>query len=159
MNALVGGKVDGCIIWEPWGTQMLERLGAQGVKISGRDFYDFQGLLVVSAEMLEKRPGVAAKVLRALIHAEAYLGAHEEEAIDIIAAGAGYPRSFAVRAWGDFRHHVHLSPRAVRLMEENFVLIKRHDENFEEAATPDFRSFFEPAVLRQVAPERIDPQF
>ncbi|MFE8071833.1 ABC transporter substrate-binding protein [Marinobacteraceae bacterium S3BR75-40.1] len=98
VGALVGGDVSAAEFWEPFGTHALEALpDAKVVATTAEGDWIRNALLgdamYMSDSFLNKKPEVAAKVVKAYFDAVDYWKQHTQEANAIIAKGLNFPVS------------------------------------------------------------------
>lgn len=87
--AFVAGKVDAAVTWEPWLTKG-SKSGRGKVLVSTRDVPDIIiDTVCLRADLLEKKPEIGEKFVRALDKAMKYWKQHPEESEKIMAEGLG----------------------------------------------------------------------
>lgn len=92
VGAMVGGTVAAGEFWEPFGSHVLEAMPKATVAAISSDTGWIETALLgdgmyMATPFMDKRPGVAAKVMKAYFDAVAYWKAHPAEANKIIAEG------------------------------------------------------------------------
>lgn len=153
--ALIGGSIDAFSMWEPWGAQAQAGLEANFINLVDTDLYQYEAFLTGHADALSAHPQVPGKILRALIQAEDFIHTNDQEAFDILSKAIRFDAEAFKRLWPQYSHRLRLEDGPLKLMEDNFRLLKQDDENFKDVPIPNFRSFVDSKFLESVAPERV----
>jgi ABC-type nitrate/sulfonate/bicarbonate transport system substrate-binding protein len=103
--ALVRGDVDAIYTYAPTGVGLLELLGANVVVSLPPRGPDASGMgtlsvLTVSQRLLDDRPDVVVRYMRALLRAADWAVEHQEETWRIFAAEEGVPEEWAAESFG-----------------------------------------------------------
>jgi NitT/TauT family transport system substrate-binding protein len=85
VDALARGKVDAASLWQPLRRAAEAALGDKGVSFLAPDAYTVTHVVIGRADMLQARPRVAEKLVRALLRAEAATRARPGDALAIVA--------------------------------------------------------------------------
>lgn len=155
-QALIGGSIDGFIMWEPWGTQALEALKENGSFISLADMFTDDGLVTVTSEFAGKADRTAITgIIKALINAEDFILKNKEQSIDILSKKINFSKSILEKLWESYAFDVKMDSGVVNFMKENFLLLKKYDENFADTKEPDFNRLFDSSFLKAVDARRV----
>jgi len=72
-EALIDGKIDAVMTWDPFGAALLQTLGDQAVMLSTREFHAVSWLLLTSRSLVEREPDLVERVLRGYLDAVALI--------------------------------------------------------------------------------------
>lgn len=117
-EALATGAVDAVAIWEPYVTVLKRRLGDRGRIFRVDDLYAETHDLVSRPDLVRERPEALAKVLRALLRAEALFRDRPDQARQAVASGLMLGPSEADAVLARFDYRVRLDQSLLVLMEE-----------------------------------------
>lgn len=154
-QALVGSAIDAFSMWEPWGAAAMSQLGESGIMLSDPEIYEYEAILTARNDFLGEKPEAAKNILRALIDAENFMHQNDAEAFQILTKAIAFEPEVFKKIWPNYRHKVRLEDAPLKLMQENFLMLKEADENFKDLPSPDMRSFVNAGFLKAVAPERV----
>lgn len=148
--ALVNGDIDGYFAWEPHIHYAKKELGANAVVFGPGELYKGNQTVNMNREYAEANPEVVAKVVRALLKAEAYLKKNEKEAKALIAEKLKIDAADIDEMWGDITFKVELDKELLRTMKKigewSAELNKRTEP------LPDFRKRLLPTALKKEKP-------
>ncbi len=99
VKAVVNGKVDGIVTWQPHVYRVSQKLGEQGVFLPAQSGQTFYWVLVCKEALIERKSSQLKGFLKALVMAEGYLSQHEDEALDILANRLGMDMSYIKSMW------------------------------------------------------------
>jgi NitT/TauT family transport system substrate-binding protein len=153
--ALVGGSIDAFSMWEPWGTQAATQLPEGIINLTDTDLYQYEAILSARQAAIKSNPEIPTRILHTLIKAEQFIGQNNDEAFAILSAAIAFEPSAFKKLWKQYKHNVRIDSSAIKLMEENFDLLKEDDPNFKGVSTPNFRSFVEPSFLQAIDESRV----
>ena len=160
--ALGRGDVQAIFVWEPWLTRLIETVPGASVpwRYDTDNVYQLHWGYWFNKDFVEKSPEVAEKTLAALIEATDWINANKEAAAEIISKPTRTPKEEILRQMADLRYVIDLRQENVEHYERNIVpfaiaqgLIKTSDP------AAFVNSFFYPALMKKVAPERTDLNF
>ncbi len=154
--ALVGGSVDAFSMWEPWGSQASIQSPENIINLTDTDLYQYEALLIGREQAISSNPEIPRKILKALIEAEQFINENNEEAFTILSNAIAFEPNAFKKLWKQYKHKVRIDNHPIRLMEENFELLKENDANFKDVPAPNFRSFIDPSFLRAIDVNRVN---
>lgn len=154
--ALVGGSVDAFAMWEPWGAQAATQSPENIINLTDTALYQYEALLSGRNEAIAANPEVPKRILHALIEAEQFIKENNSEAFDILSKVIAFEENAFKRLWNQYKHTVRLDDKPIKLMEENFELLKEDDANFKDVPSPNFRSFVDTSFLKTIDPTRVE---
>lgn len=81
---------------------------------------------------------------------------NDGEAFTILSKAIAFEPSAFKKLWKQYRHKVRVDIYPIKLMEENFALLKEDDTNFKDTPTPNFRSFVDASFLNAIDEGRVE---
>lgn len=155
-KALVGGFVDAFVMWEPWGSLALKELGETGIVFRDLTLYRYEGFLTTTKDVTQSRPEIVAKVLRVFLKSEKFLKSNKAESIQILSRAVKLSPELLAALWDGYDQTIAIHPSTIQLLEENFSILLKHDQNFQNKTLPNFESFLAPLFLKKEAPDRVE---
>lgn len=155
-QALISGIVDAISIWEPWASQATQVLGPKAVLLADSSYYRYEGFLITEPSALPAHSKTSLALLKTFIDAENFILHNQEESIAILSKSIPLDEGILRKLWSKYTHKVRLEEGPLRLMEENFGIMRNEDENFREIEMPEFRNLVDESFLKVVAPERVN---
>jgi ABC-type nitrate/sulfonate/bicarbonate transport system substrate-binding protein len=102
VEAIVGGELDAVQFWEPYATQILERLGDKGVSWDGQAGQRFYWVLLGTDQSTRANAAAVESLLAALIRAETYALEKPSDAQAVAAAATGQSLETVTASWAHF---------------------------------------------------------
>ena len=152
--AILGKKVEALSTWNYTLTQILHKLGKDGIQFFDQEIYTETYNLVSSPEFTQQNPELIKKILRALIRAQEFVKDKPLEAQSILSSLTKYPQNLIKEVWDSFRFNVSLDQTIlITLEDEARWAIK--NKLTEQTSMPAFLDYFYLDGLRSVNPEYI----
>jgi len=98
-DALIEGRADAAVLWEPWTSRLRIRLGERLRVLPGSDLYTAKWLLVTRRAVSDERPALCRAVLAAYRDAIDWIGRHRDLALALFLADAGVGREALADGW------------------------------------------------------------
>lgn len=117
-GALERRTVDAVGIWNPFSAQIAKKLGDSVRTFSAGDLYFESFGLVSRPGLVGEHPGLAEKLLRGLLRAEAFVRGQPREAALVVAEEAGLDPGETDASWKAFVFDVRLDQSLLPLLEE-----------------------------------------
>ncbi len=93
--AMIAGKIDACVVWEPNKSQLLDKMKGTHVIFDSKSIPGLiPDLLVMQSKVIDARPGDVQKIVNAWYDTMAWWRAHPDEAVKIMAARTNSPVDF-----------------------------------------------------------------
>ena len=132
-EALAGGEVDAISIWDVYVYDARKRLGENAVSWHDQNTQDFHWVLMARENVIQS-PEPVKRFLKALVKAQDFLLAHEDEAKGIIMRRWGFDPEFMRENWEETRLDVSLSQSLVRSLDNAANWNMHRDGRFAESA-------------------------
>ena len=152
VQAIAAGRVDAIAHWEVYIYAAKNTLGANAVSWPAQYFMDYYWLLIAKEE-LTRTPGLSERFLRALLMAENFLLAHDDEARNILITKWGFEPDFIRMVWNKTRLDVTLNQSLVTSLEE-FARWKLNKDGKPDAM-PNYLHFIHTGALDAVEPRTV----
>lgn len=154
--ALVGGSIDAFSLWEPWGSQAVSRMPNDIINLTDPDLYQYESLFTGHQDAIKADPQTTTKILLALIDAEHFIQNNNDEAFQILSKAITFEVNAFKRLWPNYKHHVLLQSKIIKLLEEDFKLLQEDDKNFSDLPSPDFKALTDSSFLKEIDPSRVE---
>jgi ABC-type nitrate/sulfonate/bicarbonate transport system substrate-binding protein len=154
VNAIVTGQVDAAFVWEPFATEIEQRLGPNATRFPVSEFYTMTFNLVSRPEFVEKNPELAAKAVGVLLRTTQFMADNRAESITSVSKKMGIKRELLEKIWDGYRYEVRLDSVLLDSMTRQAAWVRGRDANLGASAVP-LRSFLYDPVLRSIKPSAI----
>jgi len=152
VESLVNGHVDAVSAFEIFAFEAEKRLGKNAVSWDSQNNMAYHWLLATN-ESLTRSPEPLKRLLRALIRAEDFVHAHEEETRTILVRKWGLDPAFVLESWPRTRLNVSLGQSVVTSLENYARRQIRKEGNLEDP--PDVLNYLHTGILDEVAPREV----
>ena len=153
--ALSAGDIDAYNTWEPHVANGKKALGDDVSQIDTSGVYSETFNIVVMKDYLKENPALVKAFLTAMLDAEAWMKANEEEAITTIATVVGMKRETLAALWKDYVYNVVLDQRQIDVLTAHAAWRLDSGNHPPGAVMPDFMTVIDPGPLREIAPDRV----
>ncbi|WP_165475081.1 ABC transporter substrate-binding protein [Legionella yabuuchiae] len=154
-TALINGDVDAISVWQPYGFNVLSKLGNDGIRFPNRGVYYANVFMVARANALAERTQAFQRVLQALIDAEAYVAKNPKESITFLSGAIGVDREDLRRAWGEYNMRVRLDTNADNSLTNLAHVIVDSGPKFSGRDLPIYEGAVTPDILVRVDAKRV----
>ena len=152
VEAIVRGEVDAISSWDTDVYQAKKRLRENAVSWPSQNNRNWHWILAVRESMTQS-PEPIKRFLRALVKAEDFLLAHEEEAKDIIMHKWGFDQEFIRQVWDKTRLNVTLSQSLIVSLE-SFARWRMAKEA-KHGDPPNFLNYIYTGALDEIDPKAV----
>ena len=154
VTAITSGEMDAASIWEPWISQIQQKLGGNTETFFPQGIYSETIALVVRPDYVRRNRAAVDRLLRALLKAELFAETHREEAGNIIASASGTSAG-TLRPHGDTLALELSLTQALLLSTENEVGWFFRRGLVPAGPSPDVLQAFETEPLRALKPSSV----
>lgn len=151
-DAVVDGEVDASSVFVTFAFDAMDRLGDNGLAWDSQNHVAFNALLVVREGMINS-PEAVPRFLKALIMAETYSLAHEDEVKDIIMRDWGFSPKVIKQFWDRTRVMVSLNQSIITCLRIYTQWFMR--KQGKQGDHPMILNFLDAGPLESVSPERV----
>ncbi|RJR42169.1 MAG: hypothetical protein C4567_07720 [Deltaproteobacteria bacterium] len=153
-GALMHGRVDAVMIWEPAAADISKKLGDKIVSWPGQGGQPYFWLLASTDGFIRAKPGVMERLFRSLIQAEDYLKSNREESIEIVAARVNLDPDVLKRIWPKYAYRLSFDQSLLIVMEDEARwMIRNRLTNKNQM--PDYLNYFHAEPLLKVDPKAV----
>ncbi len=153
-NAIIAREVDAVAVWEPWVTQIQQRMGHEVLTMPLQSGQYAYWNLVGTSGWIEQHPDTVKRMMTALAQAQTYLANHGEAAKSIVRAKMEFDEAYMDILWDRYQFVLALDQSFITAMEDEARWMIANDL----AATdeiPDFLDYIDEEGLRDVKPEAV----
>ncbi len=150
--ALVAGRVDAAVIWQPLAQDTLRALGADGLLLPYTRVYEYSFNLVALNPVLGARSDELVRLLRALDRAVAFIREQPAQAQAILKARLHVDQALVDAVWPDFKYSLALNQALVVTIEGELRWARREGQAPARQALPEVLPFIDTAPLRSAVP-------
>lgn len=152
-KALAEDSIDAFSMREPYISETRELLGDKAVVFDAPGVYEQMELLLISAELAQKRPAVVRRALSALLEAERFVQQSPAATVAILARRLGISEDAARALLPEYALRVELTQSLLLLLEDEARWALNN--GFAEGDMPDYLHILAPDILAGIAPERV----
>jgi len=153
-KTFLNGEVDAVVIWEPWVTQLSQRIGKEAIirpLQSGQYAY---WNLVSTSDWRKKHPHILRRLMKSLVQAEDYIMSHQDEAKAIVRKQMNLDAAYIEIIWPRYQFALSLDQSLITAMEDEARwMIKNNLTN--QTRVPDFLNYIHEDGLRAAKPEAV----
>jgi NitT/TauT family transport system substrate-binding protein len=154
VEAISGGEIDAGLTWNPNIYNMKQALGENAVSWPGQSGQAFYFVLLARAEFLSERSLAVERFLRALVQAEDFVEAHNEEAKEFIRQTFDYDAAYLDSVWPGQKFTVML-PQAMLIVFEDQARWRIENGLTDTTSIPNFLDRLYMDGLEVVRPEAV----
>ena len=152
-KALANGEVDAFSMREPYVSEARSLLGDQAMVMSAPGAYEQMELLVATTTLLQERPVVAKRMLKALLQAEAFIHEQLDKAAEIVAKRLQVDATKIKTVLPQYTLRVSMEQSLLLLLEDQARWAIEND--LLKGRVPDYLKLIHFDELLQLAPERV----
>ncbi len=153
--ALIEGRIDAAAIWEPFGQQILRKLGAEGVQLPTPRIYTLTFNLVADRKFAAERSADLPKLMRALARAQTFIDEQPAQAQALLRTRLQEDQAYIEATWKDFDYRLSLEQSLMSTLEGQARWAVREGHVPASSRVPNFMRFVELGPLRSVAPTAV----
>lgn len=153
--ALLEGRIDAAAIWEPFGQQILRKLGADGLQLPTPRIYTLTFNLVASRSFALERSADLPKLLRALARAQTFIDEQPAQAQALLRTRLQEDQAYIDATWKDFDYRLSLEQSLLSTLEGQARWAMREGHVPAASRVANFMRVIEIAPLQAVAPAAV----
>jgi NitT/TauT family transport system substrate-binding protein len=117
-KALVNGEVDAVVTWEPWVSQINQRMGKEVITAALQSGQYAYWNLVSTADWTKNHTNTLERIMKSLIQAEGYLATHKNEAKAIVRKRMNFDDAYMEIIWPRYQFALSLDQSLITAMED-----------------------------------------
>jgi NitT/TauT family transport system substrate-binding protein len=154
-KTFLNGEVAAVAMWEPWITQINQRIGKE---VSTRALQGGQYAywnLVSTTDWTKKHSNILRRLMKSLVQAEDYIVSHQDEAKAIVRKRMGFDAAYMEIIWPRYQFALSLDQALILAMEDEARwMIKNNLTSGKQV--PDFMNHIYIDGLKAVKPEAVN---
>lgn len=153
-KTFVNGKVDAVATWEPWVSQINQRVGKEGTTRALQSGQYAYWNLVSTTDWVKKHSNILRRLMKSLVQAEDYIATHQDEAKAIVRKRMNFDAAYTEIIWPRYQFSLSLDQSLITAMEdESRWMIKNNLTN--EKTVPNFMNHIYVDALKAIRPEGV----
>jgi len=154
-GAIADGAVDAVVVWEPYVSQIKERLTNRMVSWSVHSGQAQYSVLVGRNDWIRQNPELVKRVLKSLMRAEEHVVRHPTEAKAILKKRYQHDDAYVARVWPEFQFSLFLDQSLITAMEDEARWLIKNNLTMEKTV-PDFLNYIYEDGLKAIKPEAVN---
>jgi NitT/TauT family transport system substrate-binding protein len=154
-KTFLNGEVDAVAMWEPWVTQINQRIGKE---VSTRPLQSGQYAywnLVSTTDWTKKHSNILRRLMKSLVQAEHYIVSHQDEAKAIIRRRMNFDATYMEIIWPRYQFSLSLDQALILAMEDEARWMIKNNLT-KEKSVPNFTNYIYIDGLKVVKPEAVN---
>jgi NitT/TauT family transport system substrate-binding protein len=154
-ETLVHGRVDAVATWEPWVTQIHQRMGKEAITQPLQSGQYAYWNLVSTIGWTKKYSNLLRRLMKSLAWAEDYVARHQDEAKVIVRKRMNFDDAYMEIIWPRYQFTLSLDQSLITAMEDEARWMIKNNLT-REKTIPDFTNYIYMDVLKAVKPEAVN---
>ncbi len=154
MEAIISGEIDAVVLWEPYRSQVENRLRDKVIVWPAQSSQPAFCVTVAGRDWLSKHPQTAERFLNAITQAEKYLDRHPAEAKTFIQQKLKYDKAYMDVIWPRQHFALSLDQSLVTAMEDEARWMIKSGLT-KEKSVPNFLDYIYEGGLKAIKPEAV----
>jgi NitT/TauT family transport system substrate-binding protein len=155
VGAIADGAVDAVVVWEPYVSQMKERLSNRIVSWSVHSGQAQYSVLVGRNDWVKQNSELVKRVLKSLMQAEEYVARHPTEAEAILKKRYQHDDAYVARVWPEYQFSLFLDQALILALEDEARWMIKNNLT-KKKQVPDFMNYVYVDGLKAVKPEAVN---
>ncbi|RJQ83261.1 MAG: hypothetical protein C4519_06790 [Desulfobacteraceae bacterium] len=152
---LGNGKIDAVVTWEPWVSQINQRMGKKVItQVLQSGQYAYWNLVSTTA-WTRNSSNILKRLMKSLVQAENYLVTYNNEAKAIVRKRMNFDDAYMEIIWPRYQFTLSLEQSLILAMEDEARWMIKNNLTTEKEV-PDFLDYISEAVLKSVKPEAVN---
>jgi NitT/TauT family transport system substrate-binding protein len=154
-KALANGEVDAVVTWEPWVSQISQRMGKEAITRALQSGQYAYWNLVSTIDWTRNHSNTLERLMKSLIQAEDYLGSHKNEAKAIVRKRMNFDDAYIEVIWPRYQFALSLDQSLITAMEDEARWMIKNKLT-REKSVPNFLDYIYEDGLKAVKPEAVN---
>ncbi|MBZ0173729.1 MAG: NrtA/SsuA/CpmA family ABC transporter substrate-binding protein [Candidatus Methanoperedens sp.] len=155
VDAIVSGRVDGVIVWEPYGSQIRVQMADRIVAFPVQSNQPGYGTIIGRNDWIGGHPEIVSRFLKSLAQAEDYLTHNPAQAKAILRKQLNYDDAITETIWPQHQFSISLDQSFILAMEDEARWMIKNNLTTEKAA-PNFLDYIYADGLEAIKPESVN---
>lgn len=154
-KALVNREVDAVVTWEPWVSQINQRMGQEGITSALQSSQYAYWNLVSTTDWTNKHSNTISRLMKSLIQAEGYIASYPNEAKAIVQKRMNLDDAYMETVWPRYQISLSLDQSLILAMEDEARWMIENNLTTAKQV-PDFLDYIYVDGLEAVKPEAVN---
>ncbi len=154
-KVLVNREVDAVVTWEPWVTQINQRMGKEVITRAAQSAQYAYWNLISTTDWTNKHSNTIERLMKSLVQAEGYLTSHQEEAKAIVRKRMNFDDEYMETIWPRYQFSLSLDQSLITAMEDETRWMISNNMTTEKTM-PNFTDFIYKDALEAIKPEAVN---
>ena len=154
-KTLLDGKVDAVATWEPWVTQISQRMGKEVITRALQSGQYAYWNLVSTTDWTKKHSNILRRLMKSLVQAEDYIASHQDEAKAIVRKRMKFDDRYMEIIWPRYQFALSLDLSLITAMEDEARWMIRSKMTTAKKV-PDFANYIYADGLKGIKPEAVN---
>jgi ABC-type nitrate/sulfonate/bicarbonate transport system substrate-binding protein len=148
------GEVDAVVIWEPWVTQISQRIGKQAITRPLQSGQYAYWNLVSTRDWGKKHSHVLTRLMKSLVQAEDYILSHQEDARAIVRKQMNFDAAYMGMIWPRCQFALSLDQSLIVAMEDEARWMIKNNLTSQKDV-PNFLDSVQEDALKAIRPHAV----
>jgi len=154
-RALVNHEVEAVVTWEPFVTQINQRMGTKVITGALQSNQYAYWNLVGSPDWIRSHADTIERLMNSLAQAESYVASHQAEAKAIVGNRMNLDDAYTEIVWGRYQFSLSLDQSLIAAMEDEARWLIENNLTTEKQV-PDFLDYIYMDVLEAIKPDAVN---
>jgi NitT/TauT family transport system substrate-binding protein len=154
-TALLAGKIDAVATWEPWVTQINQRMGKEAITRALQSGQYAYWNLVSTTDWIKKHSNIMRRLMKSLVQAEGDIARHQNEARAIVRKRMNFDDTYMEIIWPRYQFALSLEQSLITAMEDEARWLIKNNLT-KEKNVPNFLDYIYEDGLKAVKPEAVN---
>ncbi len=154
-KTFLNGEVSAIATWEPWVSQINQRMGKETITRPLQSGQYAYWNLVSTPGWVKKNPNILRQFMKSLVQAEGYIAAHQDEAKAIVRKRMDFDSKYMETIWPRYQFALSLDQSLITAMEDEARWMIKNNLT-KEKTVPDFANYIYIDGLEAVKPEAVN---
>jgi NitT/TauT family transport system substrate-binding protein len=154
-ETLLNGKVHAIATWEPWVTQINQRMGKEAITRPLQSGQYAYWNLVSTTDWINKHSTMLRQLMKSLVQAEDYIARHQDQAKAIVRKRMNFDHTYMEMIWPRYQLALSLEQSLITAMEDEARWMINNNLTGEKQI-PDFVNYIYIDGLKAVKPEAVN---
>jgi NitT/TauT family transport system substrate-binding protein len=154
-EALLTGKVDAVSTWEPWVTQINQRMGKEVITRALQSGQYAYWNLVSTTDWTRGHSNIVRRLMKSLVQAEGDIARQQDEARAIVRKRMNFDDTYMGIIWPRYQFALSLEQSLITAMEDEARWMIKNNLT-KEKAVPNFLDYVYEDALKAVKPEAVN---
>jgi NitT/TauT family transport system substrate-binding protein len=155
VGAIADGTVDAVVVWEPYVSQVKERLTNRIVSWPVHSGQAQYSILVGRSDWIRENLKLVKRFLKSLMQAEEYVVRHPNEAKAILKKRYQHDDAYIARVWPEYQFSLFLDQALILALEDEARWMIKNNLT-KEKTVPNFLDYIYEDGLKAVKPEAVN---